>query len=258
MEPYVASSYSWGNGKRFVNNKTEFGATAASHSTSRVAKDIFDAIHVAHALGFSFLWIDALCILQDCDSELKDQIQQMGEIYMGSSLTIFAVSSFNSDDGLDFQRDGQARKPSKIELRAEMNGLVFQIAGLLFSFRFDIAHLLEKIRKAPLFMRGWVFQEKLLAPRALLFARSEISWKCLCERSYEISPSCKANDLNLPTFESSYDDIVDRLRFDLYSKTSCLRSIFQGCYEMVEAYSERQLTYRSDVVPAISGIVLYL
>ncbi|PMD12338.1 hypothetical protein NA56DRAFT_713259 [Hyaloscypha hepaticicola] len=104
-------------------------------------------------------------------------------------------------------------------------------------------------------MRGWVFQEKLLAPRALLFARSEISWRCLCERSYEISPSCKANDLNLPTFESSYDDIVDRLRFDLYSKTSCLRSIFQGWYEMVEAYSDRQLICRSDVIPAISGIV---
>ncbi|PMD12337.1 HET-domain-containing protein, partial [Hyaloscypha hepaticicola] len=66
MEPYVPLSYSWGNGKRFVTTKRNLEQLQHLIPNLELPKTFFDAIHVAHALGFSFLWIDALCILQDC------------------------------------------------------------------------------------------------------------------------------------------------------------------------------------------------
>ena len=96
--------------------------------------------NVARTLGISYLWIDALCIIQNCESELEEQIHEMGDIYAGSSFTVFAASGLNSDTGLGVQRDGRARKPTKIELRAELEHWVLKREGFLLSFGFNWKH----------------------------------------------------------------------------------------------------------------------
>ena len=115
--------------------------------------------------------------------------------------------------------------------------------------------MVEKARKAPLFTRGWVLQEQVLSPRSLLISRYEISWRCLCERSFEIDPGCNTwTDLDVDNFKVDHNDCGQQLRSSLYSTTPRLDSTLLGWYNMVEAYSEMQLTKRSDIIPAISGI----
>lgn len=47
-----------------------------------------DTIKVCQSLGIAYLWVDALCILQDSLQDLEIESMAMAEIYAGASLTI--------------------------------------------------------------------------------------------------------------------------------------------------------------------------
>jgi hypothetical protein len=91
----------------------------------------------------------------------------------------------------------------------------------------------------PLLTRGWVYQERLLAPRVLHFAAEELIWECAesfcCECSCIRSPSPKFTHANILR-----PGVPDQLA--LYWR------------RLVMAYSELGLTYSSDRLPALSGL----
>ncbi len=53
---------------------------------AQLPKNFADAIQIARDLGFSYLWIDSLCIIQDSDDDMKREIAKMGSIYAGACL----------------------------------------------------------------------------------------------------------------------------------------------------------------------------
>ncbi len=85
------------------------------------------AMDFAHGLGFSYLWIDALCIRHDVEEELYGQIKSMASVYMGSALTIFAASANDADSGLASTRDAALTKPTMTEIDAK--SLDFALEG---------------------------------------------------------------------------------------------------------------------------------
>ena len=56
---------------------------------------IQDAITVARKLGLQYLWVDALCIIQDSASEKDEEIAKMDRIYENAQVTICAASAEN-------------------------------------------------------------------------------------------------------------------------------------------------------------------
>ncbi|KAH8897562.1 HET-domain-containing protein [Thozetella sp. PMI_491] len=54
----------------------------------RLPKTIQDAMRITHEIGEKYLWIDALCIIQDDMIDVQRTIYKMDEIYMAASLTI--------------------------------------------------------------------------------------------------------------------------------------------------------------------------
>ncbi|KAK1671584.1 heterokaryon incompatibility, partial [Colletotrichum godetiae] len=58
-----------------------------------IPKTIRDAIHVCETIGERYLWVDALCIVQDSPRDVKTQILRMREIYSAAKFTIAAVSA---------------------------------------------------------------------------------------------------------------------------------------------------------------------
>lgn len=70
-----------------------------------------DAITIATSLGFGYLWIDSLCIIQDSAKDWEAESANMAGIYGGSYLTIAAMSSPDSEGGCFSTTLDSARSP---------------------------------------------------------------------------------------------------------------------------------------------------
>ncbi len=64
-----------------------------------LSKSVQDAVLVCRRLGIRYLWVDALCIVQDDTDERQREAAQMHRIYSNSHLTIAAHAAVSSKDG---------------------------------------------------------------------------------------------------------------------------------------------------------------
>lgn len=82
---YIALSYVWASSEPFRTLKSNIAKLTApqglASSIKLLPKTIRDAMELVHRLGFDYLWVDALCIVQDDDDEMVDQIKAMGWVY---------------------------------------------------------------------------------------------------------------------------------------------------------------------------------
>ena len=54
-------------------------------------RTIRDAITFTEYVGEQYLWVDALCIVQDEDEEKRDHFRHMGSIYANAYFTLVAA-----------------------------------------------------------------------------------------------------------------------------------------------------------------------
>ena len=94
-------SYCWGqHGQKFVLTKQNKVQFLAGIEIEQLDVSIRDAIKVTRELGFRYLWIDALCIVQDDDMEKAREISRMYKIYINAVFTIIASRSRSVTEGL--------------------------------------------------------------------------------------------------------------------------------------------------------------
>lgn len=60
---------------------------------SKMPQSFRDAVTATQAFGIRYLWIDALCIIQDSAKDWEKESSQMGDIYRGSTLTMAAIGA---------------------------------------------------------------------------------------------------------------------------------------------------------------------
>lgn len=66
---YATSRYCWGESLVLKATRKKKESHREGILTDTMPEVFQDAIHVAHKLGIQYLWIDALCILQDNGKE---------------------------------------------------------------------------------------------------------------------------------------------------------------------------------------------
>jgi len=91
--PYICLSYRWSNtanGRLLQANIEQF---RTSIRLSALSETFFQAFVVARALGVRYVWIDALCIIQDDDSEKAKDISTMDLIYQSALLKVMSAWS---------------------------------------------------------------------------------------------------------------------------------------------------------------------
>lgn len=171
---YVALSYCWGGPQPFRLRQSNKAQYEHDLVRSTLPKTIRDALCVTEKLGFRYIWIDSMCIIQDDEDDKLAEINKMQSIYSNASLVLCASAPSNCEQG--FLDAGQA--PGDSPLLPD-NGTLLRCAlpdGSAGTLRLiDRAEYRQS--EEPLFSRGWTLQESLLPTRLIRFGAC-LSWEC--------------------------------------------------------------------------------
>lgn len=225
---YAALSYCWGGTtqlRHLTGNSSELQVNVPHQKLGRLCQD---AVRVCRDLGVQYLWVDALCIIQDDSQFWATESQNMAAIYENSFLVIAATRAPDPSHAIV---GGEARNDPRQSFRVKLRLYDGSISNSKVR-ALDSEHH-PKECPGPLSTRGWTFQERLMARRIVQFTAHELIWQC----STTVSCECHPGGLKPIRYRAALAD----WRHELW-------------YSNIETYSRRQLTHFSDRLPAISGI----
>jgi hypothetical protein len=219
-------------------------------------KTFRDAAVISKSLGIQYLWIDSLCIIQG-EGDLLDWFHEsalMHKVYTFSYCNLSATVSEDSSQGLFRSRD-PTRSFCSPKIAFATRGLETDSTPIKHQF-VDAGIWKFNVDAGILNSRGWVYQERLLAPRVLHFGHDQLFWEC---RELQ---ACESYPAKIPLFRTVVE--AEKLRFKdiLNPKTDMctnsgrdLRRIMLGNWEkIVHTYSTKNLTQPGDKLIALSGI----
>lgn len=194
-------------------------------------------------LGVDYIWIDALCIIQDSPEDWKNESGIMGHVYKNALCNLAASSGLNSDHGLF-----HARSPFSFHQCIIKGGPKSALQGsFVIRSPSDWFHQLDD---SPLSTRAWAYQEILLAPRVVYFTPLCLFWKCssLCasEKDEELI------DVPVPQVISFQGLALEELSTPHDSTRA--NQVHEFWHHIVRDYSQGELTYPGDRLVAISGL----
>ncbi|KAE9381971.1 HET-domain-containing protein, partial [Stipitochalara longipes BDJ] len=171
---YLALSYCWGTDVFETSCLKEHNLESFSQCIpfDTLPKTIQDAIVITRRLGYSYIWIDRLCIIQDSQFDWLNESYSMGKYYHNSTCSIAAMDAASSTEGCFAHR----------------NPLYFQVCAVeTDSDKRIFLHLLDNSPTKGPFMadgataltsRAWVVQERFLSARTIYYGRDGIYWEC--------------------------------------------------------------------------------
>lgn len=237
--PYVALSYVWGKHRFFKTLKNNLLQLRKDHAFSEchtklgVTRTIADAIALVGLLEERYLWVDALCIVQDDESTRYDQFNNMASIFASASVTIIAQQGSDANYGLRGLRS--ISQPRDLLQESFTLAKGYQVAQ----------HRPGSDVPCSWSSRGWTFQEQLFSKRALKFAGDMVEWHCACCLCFEALQHSKSyrNQSDLNRLSSLFSSPVPD---------------FEGYARLVVEYNTRELTYPEDALAAFAGITTAL
>ncbi|KAN0112248.1 HET domain containing protein [Hyaloscypha variabilis] len=243
---YLALSYSWGGAQEVTTTKATLIDRQHGIRLYNLLPTIQDAIQVTRDLGFRYLWIDALCIIQDDDEDKTIEINRMGSIYKNATITIAAANTTSVQNSFLAQRP----IPQCCTLPYFLPDGTFGTLWIKDEFPDWLL--------SPLDNRAWALQESLLSPRILWYGPADLKWKCQTDHfediwnthsySFKYPPS---RHRRLPASIFGFQETTMH-KADLDIRRSEMWS------HIIGDYSGRDITLAEDRVPALAGVAAEL
>lgn len=294
---YVTLSHCWGENPSFLTLTSE-NVADLQHGvlSSSLPKSFVDSIQISRKLGFRYIWIDSLCVIQSgpgSDADWQIHSATMDLIYANCDLNVAVTCAGNAHRGAFVERDPDFLQPAyvyvplSVDLRhgedafssdassdstvtsgqhtstdeehtiddedmgvAETLQLVTVFMGI-YDFQSSLWDL-------PLQKRGWVVQERLMAPRVIHFGKDRIYWECKERFLNEHLP------WGIPSSGELFDEHYQK-KFSLpYVVTDLaeeplveeiVASLHLAWHSMIDNYSDTNLTFpNKDKLAAVAAL----
>jgi hypothetical protein len=111
---YTTLSYCWGGASPIVLRTDNLKRLMKRIDVDRLPKTVSDAITFTKGLGYQYLWVDSLCIIQNSKTDWEAESVKMGQIYRNSVCTICASSADTADVGFLTPRNPLLNLPCAI------------------------------------------------------------------------------------------------------------------------------------------------
>ncbi|KAL3417725.1 hypothetical protein PVAG01_10735 [Phlyctema vagabunda] len=237
---YLTLSHCWGGQPALQLSTANITSLIKGIEDEEIPKTFLDAIHITRQLGIRWLWIDSLCIIQNGDNgvDKSTELVSMEKVYNRSYCNIAATWSPNSKGGCFKARNSKYICPLRVSVEWP-----WAATGTYEIYDFDMWQI--DVLKSPLNSRGWVVQERLLAPRNLYFGAQQLSWECHTKDANEVFPEGLPKQMNWPRRFKTLDSDTDN-------------SVETSWATLVELYSSCNLTFGGDKLTAFAGIAKHL
>ncbi|CZR44065.1 uncharacterized protein FPRO_13859 [Fusarium proliferatum ET1] len=247
--PSLTLSHCWG--KKQLICATKENLQSLYSGVYNLPQTFQDAVVATRNLGYRYLWIDSLCIVQNDQEDWAREAALMHRVYTEADCNLAAAASRDSSGGLFFRRHG---------LHGQC--VVKSVRGDVIDIFADQDLFLKEVNRSPLQTRAWVYQEWLMSKRTIHFAKSQVFWECdhLC--ACEVFPDGLPNAIRhdgKAKFAEDLDSAKHLLSRDMKVNTSGIRpDPFQLWSGLVTHYTSRDMTKSNDRLPALSGIAKWL
>jgi hypothetical protein len=249
---FVALSHCWGKLEFIKLNSTNVESFQAGIPLSQLPRTFKDAVDVTRKMGFRYLWIDSLCIIQDSTADWQAEAGRMADIYSKAVLTIAAAASKDAKSGLFTTRKALPRH-IVLDDQADPSD-----PDPITAVQPDWDEHFLSVVDGNLQTRGWTFQERALSTRILHYGDGSLAWECATLSASELCqwkmPRC-GDIYSRSDMKTVWDPTKPMLK-NPTDKRYVMRApdVFVQWFSFVEEYSSRSLTYRSDKLVAISGV----
>ncbi|THV54532.1 hypothetical protein BGAL_0025g00530 [Botrytis galanthina] len=244
---WVALSYCWGSSPTAITTRQNFQQHCNKIPMSALPQTIKDAIVITRRLGYQFLWIDSLCIIQGSPGDWAVESLKMADVYGGASLTIAAEAAIDTASGI-FDSTNVFRQQQSQKFNFSVKGYhpVYPRDNGRLYLR-DSVDLQPSTLKSCLKNRAWALQEDLMSRRLISFGKEQLYWRCVTQESIEAYPSQPLNLIKLQLSEDYHADFVSR-------NMKAGKTTLPSWYGIVNDYTTRRISVQSDLLVGISAV----
>ena len=237
---YVALSYSWGDG---VRHKVKLVKATLEDLQKGIPEALMTLAHreglqITRELGYRYIWIDALCIIQDDKKDWEREATRIANVYGNAELTIVAGRSNNSLDGFLNQTFEPSLPPCTLVYSKPDVALPSESCCFI--------GLQRSSATGPVDTRAWCFQESVLSRRMIVYGEQQLSFKCREHDEYEDG----RYSIHRWGTGGRYDLSTDALTDQQLTKNEVLKR----WYELTALYSIRDLFEPRDNFATLSGV----
>ena len=235
---YAALSYCWGGSYNLRTTSENLTTHMDFIPDSDLPLTVLDAVRFVRQLGIRYLWIDALCIVQDSPLDKRREIRNMRNIFKNSFITLIASHARTVRAG--FLRPETRPGSTYFEAQCQTD-------------RFATSRVRVELMKfynpdtQPVNSRAWTLEERILPTRLLIFSSYGLMWNCQ-EKEATMDEDVKGwkrgND-RVPIWNMSRP--VER-------SEQLAETALSSWFRLVEDYSTRSLTHLQDKMPAIASL----
>ncbi|CAO2649027.1 Nn.00g099760.m01.CDS01 [Neocucurbitaria sp. VM-36] len=237
---YATLTHCWGGSISFTTTLATLEQRQEGMLTEEMPKTFREAVFITRRLGLRYLWIDALCIIQDSSEDWTSEAGKMAGIYALSTITISPLNSVSSETGVfNFE--------TVPELDINDDWTVSKLHR----------NIDDDVRDSPLNRRAWCLQERLFATTILHIGREQLFFECKDGIVGEDgSTSYWAHQLPAQRYgPPSIAAELHRTRSVVTGQwTRGVSEMVPQWHKIVSEYQYRLLTVGADKLPAIAAL----